>query len=64
MFFMLAGFGILAVMRGVAAFIVLFFILPAVKVIPDFGPWHIGERLLFTLPGIFISGAFHKINFW
>ena len=43
MFFMLAGFGILAVMRGVAAFIVLFFILPAVKVIPDFGPWHIGE---------------------
>lgn len=43
MFFMLAGFGILAVMRGVASFIVLFFILPAIEVIPYFGAWHIGE---------------------
>jgi len=64
MFFTLIGFGILAVMRGIIAFIVLFFILPAVKIIPDFRPRQIGKRLLFTLPGIFISGAFHKTNFW
>lgn len=61
--FMFGRFMFLTVVGGISAFEVLFFILAAVKVIPDFRLRHIAEWLLLALMRVFIPGTFHNLYF-
>ena len=62
-FLMFPRFGVFAVMRSIFPFKVLFLVLPAVEIIPDLWPGHIGSGQLLALARLFVSCTFHKIIF-